>query len=208
MRCPHCQAELETPLACGACSSVFAPAQNATPFELFGLPAAFVLDRTDLRKRHARFGRLVHPDFHATRSPEALALAEAASARLNAAYAVLADDAARADWLVRELGGPDAEKERELPRAFLVEVLEWNEGLEALAEPGARDAGARLDALTNELEARRAQTLAATQRLLEPLPPRGAPNLARARQELNALRYLDRALADLEALRSGNPARR
>lgn len=109
---------------------------------------------------------------------------------------------------MRELGGPDAEKERELPRAFLVEVLEWNEGLEALAEPGARDAGARLDALTNELEARRAQTLAATQRLLEPLPPRGAPNLARARQELNALRYLDRALADLEALRSGNPARR
>ncbi|MBK7876788.1 MAG: hypothetical protein IPJ77_13770 [Planctomycetes bacterium] len=209
MRCPHCQAELETPLACAGCGDALAVPAEASPFEILALPLGYSIDRAELKKRLSRFGRLVHPDFFATRSPEALERAEFASARLNAAHATLADDAARAEWLVRYLGGPDAESERELPRAFLIEVLEWNEELEQLAAgANAPGAAARLDALASNLAARRAENLAAIQRLLVPLPARGSPALSRVRQELNALRYLDRALDELEALRSGNPARR
>lgn len=209
MRCPHCQAELETPLACAACGDVLDVPTGASPFELFALPLDYSLDRAELKKRLSRFGRLVHPDFFATRSPRMLELAERASASLNAAHAVLADDAERADWLVRHLGGPDSETERELPRAFLIEVLEWNEELEELsAQSNTTESADRLEALSTRLEARRADGVAAVARLLVPLPARGSPALARVRQELNALRYLDRALGEIEAVRSGNPVRR
>lgn len=207
--CPHCQAAIESPLACPACGGILDPAADTTPFELLGLPLAWSIDRADLKKRLARYGRLVHPDFFAETPDEVRARAEQASARLNAAHALLADDAARADWLVRHLGGPGSETERELPRAFLLEVLEWSEELEGLTTGShLPDAAPRLDALASSLEARREAGIDAVARLLTPLPARGSPELVRVRQELNALRYLERALREIEALRSGNAARR
>ena len=44
--------------------------------------------------------------------------------------------------------------------------------------------------------------------LLDPLPERGSPRLAAARSELNALRYLDRALREIESLRLARAERR
>ncbi|MBI5365321.1 MAG: hypothetical protein HZA53_19245 [Planctomycetes bacterium] len=207
--CPHCQAAIETPLACAACGTVLDPIGDTTPYELLGLPLAWSIDPSELKKRLARYGRLVHPDFFAQAPDEERERAEQASARLNAAHALLADDTARADWLVEHLGGPRSENERELPRAFLLEVLDWNEELEALsAGSNAPGAASRLDALARSLEARRDEGSAAVARLLTPLPSRGSPGLVRVRQELNVLSYLERALGEIEALRSGNVARR
>jgi molecular chaperone HscB len=204
--CDRCQAPLETPLACGACGALHAVDERATPFDILGLPAAYALDRAELERRLVRFGRLVHPDFFAAAPAEQRARAERNSARLNAAHAVLADDAARADWIVTHLGGPAAGKERDLPRDFLMEVLEWNETLEAAAD--APDRLGRLEPLDAELSARRRAALERVAALLTPLPERGAAPLRDARQELDVLRYLDRSLARIEDLRVGRPSHR
>ena len=202
-RCPRCSAELETPVGCLACGAILPlgdAAEGLDPFEVFGLEPASAVDAHDLRKRLLRFSRLVHPDFFATAGAEEKRRAEKASAILNTAHAILEDDASRADHLVRMLGGPDENAQREMPKEFLMEVLEWNETLEE-ARSGSSVPSDRLDALRSELVARRKRTLEAVSRLLTPLPSRGSGGLVQVRKELNAVRYVDRALGELEALR-------
>jgi molecular chaperone HscB len=174
-------------------------------FELLGLEPRFGMDVGDLRRRLLRITRDIHPDFFGTAAPELRALAEQNSARVNKAFEVLADDVERADWIVTHLGGPDEQAERAMPREFLMEVLDWNEVLEeARARTDALDP--RLAALAASLAERRAGSLAKITALLTPLPPRGSQDLTRARQELNAVRYVDRALREIEALRLARAA--
>lgn len=207
--CPHCSAALESPLGCRACGRVLALADDATPFDIFGIPLGFDVPADSMQRRLVQASRLVHPDFHAQSDAEQRALAELNSARLNAAHELLTDDVARADWLVRFLAGPDENAEREMPRAFLLEVLEWNETLEgARADSDTPATRSALAALAAELESRRSAALVNVAKLLTPLPARAAPVLRSVRQELNALRYLERALAEIAALRAGNPAHR
>ena len=202
--CPRCQATLETPLACSACGALVLVDgdRESGPFELFGLSPAWNVDPAELKRRLLRFSRLVHPDFFATSSAEERAAAERASAALNAAHEILASDFGRADFLVRNLGGPDEQKERAMPQAFLMEVLEWNETLEAAraAAPGSKERAAAA-ALREELVARRSELFRVLAKRLDPLPARGSAELGLARKELNAARYLDKTLAEIDALR-------
>ena len=207
--CAECGEPLETPLVCAACGSLF-EAPEAGPFELLGLPPAFDVDTEELRKRLLRFSRLVHPDFFGSASPAVRALAEHNTAELNSAHEVLADDFRRAVRVLADLGGPDEKAERQMPQVFLMEVLEWNEALEdaRAAEPGAPPRVA-LDALRHELGERRTQLMRDVGALLRELlaaPDQGASaaRLARltdVRRLLNAVRYVDRTLSEMEALR-------
>jgi DnaJ-domain-containing protein 1 len=202
--CARCQAPLETPLACSACGALQsgAPTTEADPFALFGLELAYPVDTAALGKRLLRFTRMVHPDFFATAGEQARLQAERATASLNAAHAVLSNDAARADWLVTHLGGPDEQAERSMPKPFLLEVLEWNEMLEAArdAAPGTPERSA-VELLATELEGRRAEIFRSIARDLDPLPEPRSPRLVAVRQELNAARYLDKTLNEILALR-------
>jgi len=205
--CEACGAQLESPLACSACGALAEPPREPTPFEIFGLDAGHVIDPAELKRRVLRLGRMLHPDFFGAADERTRELAERNSARLNKARDVLSDPAARADWLVRSLGGPTENEQREMPKAFLLEVLEWNEALEEAraSEPGSpqRSGLARLE---GELHAQRASALNELERLLIPLPAPGSPALREARAQLNALRYLDNTLAQIEALALGIPA--
>lgn len=203
--CLSCGALLESPLGCAACGTLAAPEREPSPFEVFGLTPAFALDAAQLKRRLLRLGRVLHPDYFGAADEATRALAERNTARLNQAHEVLSDAASRADWLVRDLGGPTENEQREMPRAFLLEVLEWNEQLEAAreSEVGSRERSS-LTALESELRAQRQTALDALERLLEPLPARGASALRDARAQLNALRYLDNTLAQIEALALGS----
>jgi molecular chaperone HscB len=205
-RCPHCQAELESALGCGACGRLLDPPAELSPFELLGLEPRFALDERALEKRLRAAMRLVHPDVHASAPAEQRERAERGSARLNGAYVTLADPAARADWLVTWLGGPAESQQRALPQSFLHEVLEWNETLEE-ARAGARAALEGLSSLQAMLRARHAEALQTVERLLTPLPERGSPRLSEVRSQLNAIRYVDRALSEIEDLHLHGPAR-
>lgn len=207
LRCPRCDAELANPAICAACGSLLEILDHATPFAVLGLAGPdHAVDATDLRKRLLKLTRAVHPDFFATADAHVRELAEKNSARLNDAYAILSDDVARADWLVTHLGGPDEQTERAMPPAFLAEVLEWNEILEEARSSGGDDP--RLVDLERDLRARRASALTAVTALLTPLPAPGAPVLRRVRAELNAVRYVDRALSEIGNLRLARAARR
>lgn len=192
--CTSCGAELETPLACTSCGVLASvEGRELTPFEVLGLEPRFDVDPKDAKKRLRRFTRLVHPDFFATEGGAVLELAEEHNARLNEAHAIVADDARRADWLVRHLGGP-AEKELGcMPQAFLMEVMEWNETLEE-HEPGSP----AFESLAVELRAEREHLIALVATAFGPLSSEGtvtADALKDVRKNLNALRYVDRALS-------------
>ena len=175
--CPACGEGLETPLGCKACGAMYPPQAELDPYQAFGLEARYDLDESDLRKRLVRFSRLFHPDFHAG-DPEARERAERCTAELNAAHELLAAKPRRADHLVRALGGPDQESERQMPQVFLMEVLEWNETLEeAQAAEASPELETRLNALASELDEHRADTLESIGAALT--PSRAPPSWSR-----------------------------
>lgn len=200
--CPRCQAALETPLGCAACGALLEPAAELDPFAVLGLERRFALEPEALRKRLLRLSRVVHPDYFGGASAELRQRAERNAARLNRAFEVLSDDLARADWLIRALGGPAEGELRDMPRAFLMEVIEWNEALdEARAAGPGSPQRERLDGLREELERARAAALARLAARLDPPPSGAADALGDARRELNALRYLRRTLQQIDELR-------
>lgn len=207
--CPACNATLETPLACGVCGALIEVDGEFDPFAVFGLERKWAVDAQDLSKRLLRFGRLVHPDYYAAAGEAARALAERNTASLNEAHELLSNDFRRADWLVRALGGPSESDERQMPQAFLMEVLEWNETLDEArgAAEGSAERAA-LDGLGETLDSERIDTMQRIGDLLTPLPDAGSAHLTDLRRELNAVRYLDRALRELKALRLQNAGSR
>jgi len=205
-RCPHCQAELGTPLVCVACGRLLEASEDLSPFALTGRTPQFALDAAALDKDLRRTMRFVHPDNFATAPEAERERAERASARLNGAYEVLADPVERADWLITSLGGPAESQQRSLPQQFLHEVLEWNEMLEE-ARAGAQPALKGLSDLQSMLQSRRAEALQGIERLLTPLPERGSVLLSEVRSQLNAIRYFERTLSEIEELHLRGPAR-
>jgi len=198
--CPACGARLASPLVCEACHELLEPGTDS-PFELFGLAPGLEIDERALRKRLLALSRELHPDFHGAASEELRARAEANTAALNAAHALLATFERRAEWLVAHLGGPSERDERQMPQEFLMDVLEWNTAVEEArhAEPGSEERAA-LGPLRAHLEEAREDRRAALGRLLVPLPDAGSPDLTRARRQLNALRYVARTLHEIDTL--------
>lgn len=200
--CPYCEATLVTPLVCTACETILRLETQPGPFAVFGLTPRWDVEPRELKRTLLKLSRFLHPDFFATAEAETRELAEHASAALNEAYEVLTSDSARADWLVRSLGGPADADERQMPQAFLMQVMEWNETLEEARE-AAPDSPARraTEALAETLRDERREHIEAVGALLTPLPAPGSGELTEARRELNVVRYLDRTRQELESLR-------
>ena len=199
--CSECGEQLTSLIVCEACGVLATVPSGASPFEVFGVPAEYDLDVGALRKRLLKLTRFTHPDFHGTRGEAAVQLAEANTAHINEAFAVLSDNLTRADWLVRSLGGPTEQDERQMPQAFLMEVLEWNEILEEARSGDLQESERnRLESLGADLRETRDTSLQQIADQLTPLPQEGAANLTEVRRTLNALRYLDRALGELQEI--------
>ena len=201
-RCDECGEPLETPLVCRACGTLHQLGDaSSSPFALLGLQETFAVDTKDVRKRLLRFSRHLHPDFFATAPAGVQALAERNTAELNDAHEILADDFRRAAWIVNARGGPDEKQLRDMPQAFLMEVMEWNEALEEAreSEPGAPERES-LAALGVELTEQRAELLERIAGLLGDVPTE-PERLADTRRALSAIRYVDRTLTEMERLR-------
>lgn len=100
-------------------------------FDILGLPPTFELERAVVDRAFLARAVSVHPDL-ADGEPEA----EALSARLNDAKRALLDPETRANVLLARLGGPAADKEKSLPPALLMEVMEAREGVDAARVAG------------------------------------------------------------------------
>jgi len=156
------------------------PTTTNDPFERLGLPRRFSVNLSELERHYLERSREAHPDFANGD--------EDTAAALNEAYATLKDPFRRAEHLLRLLGGPTAKDDKSLPPAFLMEMLELREAIEA-AKGSSTDA-ARIEA---DLVGRTDALAASLDGMFEAdAPP------ASIRLELNCVRYLKGLLRDLQ----------
>ncbi len=162
-------------------------------FDVLGVGATFDLDREALRKAWLRRSLEAHPD-RAGGDDAARELA----ARLNDAKRVLEDEESRADALLVRLGGPTREAEKGLPDGFLMEIMELREDLETAQGEGDPSALAPHRARAERERAARLE------RVREMFSGNLDDSALRAiRVELNAWRYLERMLEQIDPSAGG-----
>jgi len=163
---------------------------DTTHFERLGLPRRFRLDAADLERNYLARSREVHPDFTGN---DPASLRE--SAALNEAYATLRDPFRRAEYLLTVEGSPSAADVKQMPAAFLEEMLELRMRIEEVKHAGG---GERQD-MESDLVRRRDGLLedAAGQfdRLAGAADRAGV--LTAIRQTLNATKFINGLLRDL-----------
>lgn len=156
-------------------------------FDLLGLPPTFDLDSAELQRAYLSRSAAIHPD---------LAAGDAAAARraaaLNQAKRTLEDPERRANALLARLGGPSKEQDRSLPPGFLMEIMEVREEIES---------GGRNEPKRAKWEAWAAQRREEHIRLISDLfgrKPVDVAGLAAIRTQLNAWRYIERLIEQLD----------
>jgi len=173
-------------------------------FERLGLPCGFAVDLGELERQYLARSRAVHPDFHAGGPTADLAASLELSAALNGAYNTLRDPFARAEYLLAREGGPSAADQKQMPPAFLAEMLEARERIEEVRSAnspcGAGQAelqdefASRYEGLMHDVASRFAQ--------LQAVPPNDARHgkvLIEIRSLLNAAKYIRGLIRDLNA---------
>lgn len=151
-------------------------------FTLFGLERRFDIDAVRLEKSFLELSRALHPDRHRDVKEKARALA--ATAAMNQAYAVLKDRTKRAEYLLKLLGGPPADKDKRTPPGFLAEILEKREEVESSDGPS-------LAPLLADLEDREKAAWARIEELFR------AGDTSEIRLALNSLKYVTNLAEEL-----------
>ena len=142
---------------------------QASDFELFGLPTAFELDRSQIDLQWKSLQREAHPDRFASEGAAAQRIAMQWSVRINEAYNRLKDPLKRAAYLC-ELNGAavNAENNTNMPSAFLMQQMEWREALDDCKALKANDAkDEALEKLLNEVDGSHAQALKQIAKLID-----------------------------------------
>ena len=171
-------------------------------FSRLGLPRRFTLGPAELERQYLARSRAVHPDYHAAGPAADLATSTELTAALNEAYNTLKDPFTRAEYLLALDGGPTAAEHKQLPGAFLAEMLELRERVElarSTAGPAAVEAlgaefAARYDALMDELAGRFRDY-----EDHEPADPIRPELRVQIRNLLNAAKYVRGLIRDLHA---------
>ncbi|WP_373551855.1 iron-sulfur cluster co-chaperone HscB C-terminal domain-containing protein [Haliscomenobacter sp.] len=97
-------------------------------FSFFDLPVSFVLDDADLRKRYLSNSKKYHPDFYTLESDAKQAEILQLSSLNNEAYRTLSDFDQRMKYILEEKGLL-VEGQNEIPKNFLLEMMDINEQL-------------------------------------------------------------------------------
>jgi molecular chaperone HscB len=163
-------------------------------FEVLGLVPRFEIDPGELQAAYLARARLVHPDHAGPGDGAGDRPADGAIAALNAARTQLADPERRANLLLARLGGPAPEADRSLPPGFLAGIMEAREELAAAQDRGDAEA---VERWLHWAEARRSEHAARVGALLSSSAASHAV-LRDARRELNAWRYIERMIEQLD----------
>ena len=167
------------------------PDFSADHFTLFGLPAAFRMDGAALDQAWRQLQAQVHPDRYAHAGEAEKRLSMQWATRVNEAYQTLRDPLRRADYLLQRRGiHALGERQTALPAAFLMQQMEWREGLQE-AQQG-RDAGG-LEALRRVLKREATQL---TDLLAQQLDAEGAWDAAA--DTVRKLRFVQKLAEDVK----------
>ncbi len=161
---------------------------DSDDFELFGIESRFALERAALDARWRALQAEVHPDRFASEGVAAQRVAMQWAVRVNEAYQRLKDPIKRAAYLCELHGAPiEAENNTAMPTGFLMQQLEWREGLDdahGLAE---------VEAIADEVRAHRSAALDHVQHTLDV-----ARDYAAAAQQVRALMFIERFADDID----------
>jgi len=161
-------------------------------FDLFNLPQQFTIDANALDLAYRQVQSQVHPDKFASGSDTEKRVAMQWATRANEAYQTLKSSLKRASYLC-ELQGVDLETESNtaMPRAFLMQQMEWRELLDD-AKAG-KDLAA-LEQLDAELRAARSAEVAQIGALLD------AKDFNTAAQAIRQLMFLEKFGSEISQL--------
>jgi molecular chaperone HscB len=159
------------------------------PFLLLGLEPRYDVDKSVLEKAFFERSKELHPDRFASASAAERVAALSKARALNDAYALLKQDATRAEYLLAQRGLTIGDNERIDP-ALVMELLEERE---TLAE--ARVAGdlGRVETLSKAMRARKLAALEAVKTGF------GSGQWDEVKQQLILLRYVERYLEECDA---------
>jgi len=165
-------------------------------FELFGIPARFDIDGTDLTSRYRDLQRQFHPDRYAA-APESLRLrAVQMTAQINAAYQTLRDDVMRGRYLLEIRGvTTDEETDTRMSPEFLMEQMQLREELDEIRHRPDRAAGIQdlVERTDNAISDR-------IDRLRELLAVDSEVDFGAARATVRELQFLRKLSGEIDAL--------
>lgn len=169
------------------------------PFDILGLSPRFDLDEAEIQRAYLRRVAAVHPDSMGLGGGSG----DEAAVELNAARAVLSNAEQRAEALLARLGGKPAFQDKSLPPGYLAEIMELREEAE-IQLAGDADGTARAAWRARAAE-RRESHVASLRALFANASVGGMAALTAIRMELNAMRYTERLIEQLDpAYRQGS----
>ncbi len=107
-------------------------------FELFGLPKAPVVDRTELARKYFELQKQSHPDFYTQSSDMEKNNMLERSATINKAFQVFSDKDKTLEYYLTIQGAIGPDEKFTLPPDFLMEVMEINETIASGKEADIR----------------------------------------------------------------------
>jgi molecular chaperone HscB len=167
-----------------------APDTNPDPFDALGLEPRFDLTRAQIESAYLARIAGAHPD-HAgdAQGPDAAALNDARRALLG--------DERRANLVLDRLGGPSASADKALPDGFLMEIMEVRSAIEDAIASGGDAEREKWQVWADEQRAGYRGTIASLFGRAATAPDPAEP-LAEARRTLNAWRYIERLIEQLD----------
>lgn len=165
-------------------------------FEILGLPKAFDLDPAALQRAYLAGAARLHPDMTRGSAGDG-ELADVSD--LNRAKAVLSDPERRAEELLAALGGPAKEADKSLPAGFLMRIMDVRTELDGARQSGDAAAVSRWRSWAQEQRAEFVRTV-------REMFARAAPPLAEIRRTLNAWRYIERMIEQMDPAYDPNRA--
>jgi molecular chaperone HscB len=167
-------------------------------FERLGLPRRFSLDAAEVERQYLARSRAAHPDFYQDAGTAEQRASLEFSAALNEAYSALRDPFRRAEHLLQLEGGPTAAESKEMPAAFLEEMLELRMEIENIKGHGdSPEFGAMEKQLVERCDTLLAEVGSRFSRLA--IDPARQRLLKEVRQLLNATKYVQGLLRDLHS---------
>jgi curved DNA-binding protein CbpA len=159
------------------------------PFDILGLPPAFDHAPAAIERAYLARAASVHPDLVGDDDEAAVR-----AAKLNRAKSVLLNPEQRANALLARLGGPSKAQDKSLPPGFLIEMMETREAIEAAIATGNPEERGQWDRWALE---QRSEYVSHIGELFGQVA-KDPGKLAQIRQKLNAWRYIERLIEQLD----------
>ncbi len=198
MTCWQCNSDIKLgTLLCPHCGTLQPPAPGLTHFQRLGVPGTFRQDADAVITRHRSLQRQVHPDRFASATALVRRLSIEHATAINDALRIIRDPMRRAFYCLK-LKGVDIDDERsgiKLDPLFLMKIIELRE---AISELRGDDAHVERAQMEREVALWYEETLERLGQRLDGAES-GADDLSLLAQDAAQLKYLRRALDDIQA---------